>query len=30
MLRMSDYAEELLDGLKDTEFQERVKLAQIN
>ena len=30
MLRMSDYAEELIDGLKDTDFQERTKLAQIN
>lgn len=30
MLRMSDYAEELLDGLKDTKFKERVKTAQIN
>ena len=30
MLRMSDYAESLLDGLKDTNFAERVKLGQIN
>ena len=30
ILRMSDYAERLLDGLKDTEFEERVKIAQIN
>ena len=30
MLRMSDYAEDLLDGLKDTNFAERVKLGQIN
>lgn len=30
MLRMSDYADELIDGLKDTDFQERTKLAQIN
>ena len=30
MLRMSDYAEDLIDGLKDTDFQERTKLAQIN
>ena len=30
MLRMSDYAEDLLDGLKDTNFAEKVKLGQIN
>ena len=30
MLRMSDYAEDLIDGLKDTDFQERTKIAQIN
>ncbi len=30
MLRMSDYAEDLIEGLKDTDFQERTKLAQIN
>ena len=30
MLRMSDYAEDLLTGLKDTNFAERVKLGQIN
>lgn len=30
MLRMSDYAEELLDGLKDTKFNDRTKIAQIN
>ena len=30
MLRMSDYAEDLIDGLKDTNFQERTKIAQIN
>ena len=30
MLRMSDYAEELIDGLKDTDFQEKIKTAQIN
>ncbi len=30
ILRMSDYAEKLLDGLKDTEFEERIKVAQIN
>lgn len=30
MLRMSDYAQQLLDGLNDTEFQERIKVAQIN
>lgn len=30
MLRMSDYAEDLLDGLKDTKFAEKIKLGQIN
>ena len=30
MLRMSDYAEDLLSGLDDTNFAERVKLGQIN
>ena len=30
MLRMSDYAEELLDGLNDTKFNERTKIAQVN
>ncbi len=30
MLRMSDYAEDLLKGLDDTNFAERVKLGQIN
>ena len=30
MLRMSDYAEDLLSGLEDTNFAERVKLGQIN
>ena len=30
MLRMSDYAEDLLKGLDDTDFAERVKLGQIN
>lgn len=30
ILRMSDYAQRLLDGLKDTEFEERIKTAQIN
>jgi len=30
MLRMSDYAEDLLQGLEDTNFAERVKLGQIN
>lgn len=30
MLRMSDYSEQLLDGLKDNHFQERIKTAQIN
>ena len=30
MLRMSDYAESLLEGLKDTHFANKVKLGQIN
>ena len=30
MLRMSDYSEDLLKGLDDTNFAERVKLGQIN
>lgn len=30
MLKMSDYAEDLLAGLDDTKFQERTKLAQKN
>ena len=30
MLRMSDYAQDLIDGLDDTDFQERIKTAQIN
>ena len=30
MLRMSDYAEDLIDGLNDTNFADRVKLGQIN
>ena len=30
MLRMSDYAEDLLKGLDDTNFAEKVKLGQIN
>ena len=30
MLRMSDYAEDLLTGLEDTNFAEKVKLGQIN
>lgn len=30
MLRMSNYAEELLDGLEKTDFVDRVKTAQIN
>ena len=30
MLRMSDYAEDLLKGLDDTDFADRVKLGQIN
>ena len=27
---MSDYAEDLIKGLDDTDFQERIKTAQIN
>ncbi len=30
MLKMQSYAEQLLEGLKDTNFQEKIKLAQIN
>ena len=30
MLRMSDYAEDLLNGLKDTKFNDRTKIAQVN
>ena len=30
MLRMSGYAEDLIDGLNDTNFADRVKLGQIN
>ena len=30
MLRMSDYADKLLEGLKDTEFLDKVKTAQVN
>ncbi len=30
LLRMSNYAEDLLTGLKDTKFADRVKLGQIN
>ena len=30
MLRMSDYAEDLINGLEDTNFADRVKLGQIN
>ncbi len=30
VLRMSDYAEDLIDGLNDTKFHERIKLGQIN
>jgi len=30
VLRMSDYAQQLIDGLVDTEFQEKTKVAQIN
>ena len=30
MLRMSDYAEDLINGLDDTNFADRVKLGQIN
>ena len=30
VLRMSDYADKLLDGLKDTQFLDKVKTAQVN
>ena len=30
MLRMSDYAEKLINGLEETDFQEKIKTAQIN
>lgn len=30
MLKMRNYAQDLLDGLKDTHFQEKIKNAQIN
>ena len=30
MLRMSDYAEDLITGIDDTHFQDRIKTAQIN
>ena len=30
MLRMSDYSQDLLDGLDDTDFQEKTKIAQVN
>lgn len=30
MLKMQSYAEQLLEGLADTNFQEKIKLAQIN
>ena len=30
MLKMSDYSQKLLDGLDDTEFLDRIKIAQIN
>jgi len=30
ILKMSDYAERLLDGLKDTEFEDKIKIAQVN
>jgi Leucyl-tRNA synthetase len=30
MLKMSDYAEDLLKGLDDTNFADKVKLGQIN
>jgi len=30
ILKMSDYAEKLLDGLKDTEFEDKIKIAQVN
>ena len=30
MLKMTDYADSLIDGLKDTDFMEKIKTAQIN
>lgn len=30
ILRMKDYADQLLDGLEDTKFQDKIKTAQIN
>ncbi len=30
LLRMTEYAEKLIDGLNETDFQEKIKLAQIN
>lgn len=30
MLKMKDYAQDLLDGLDDTHFQEKIKTAQVN
>ena len=30
MLKMSDYAEDLIKGLEETEFQDKIKIAQIN
>jgi len=30
MLKMSDYSEQLLEGLNDTDFQEKIKTAQVN
>ncbi len=30
MLKMSDYSEQLLEGLDDTKFHERIKTAQVN
>lgn len=30
ILKMSDYAERLLDGLKDTDFEDKIKIAQVN
>lgn len=30
ILKMSKYADRLLDGLKDTEFEDKIKIAQVN
>ena len=30
ILKMSSYADRLLDGLKDTDFEEKIKIAQVN